>query len=202
MSFATILLLSYIWGWQDSFPGDRLVVLGLYVAAGVLGQRARAEDLREVGFGGQGLGSALAGLAPFVFSTGGAAVVLGAAAGSLHPPRVAHLPVVLLVGMAWGVAQEYGLVVIFYRGLREIAGERWARLVAPILFAILHLPNPLLTALTLIAGWVACTVYRRAPNLWALGIAHGVLSLAVSRSLPMAWTAGMRVGPGFLRFTG
>jgi len=201
VSLAAGLLLSYIWLWQGTFSGDRVLVCVLYAALGGLGHLARGEGPREIGWTGKAFGRALAGLTPFMLLVGGGAVVVGAALGSLRPPRVGHLPVLLLVAVFWGVAQEYGLVAIFYRGLVEILPEGPARWASAALFALCHVPNPALTLLTLAAGYVACSVYRRAPNLWALGVAHAVVSLAVSRSLPLAWTGGMRVGPGFLRFT-
>jgi len=201
VTLAAGLLLSYIWLWQGSFAGDRIIVLVLYAAAGALGHLARGEGPREIGWMGEAFGRALAGLTPFVLLVGGGALVVGAALGSLRQPRVGHLPVLLLVAVFWGVAQEYGLVAIFYRGLLELLPDRTARWASAALFALCHAPNPALTLLTLAAGYVACSVYRRAPNLWALGVAHAMVSLAVSRSLPLAWTGGMRVGPGFLRFT-
>ena len=202
VAFAFILLLSYIWLWQRSFEGHWLLVWLLYAAAGGLGHLARGEDPREIGWTGRAFGRALAGLTPFVLVTVGASVALGAAMGSLRPPEIDSLGLRLLKTTAWGVAQQYGLVAIFYRGLLQLLPERTARVAAAALFALFHLPNPLLTVLTLGAGWVSCTVYRRAPNLWALGLAHAIVSMVVSRSLPLAWTGGMRVGPGFLSFIG
>jgi membrane protease YdiL (CAAX protease family) len=202
VAFAFILLLSYIWLWQRSFEGHWLLLWLLYAAAGGLGHLARGEHPREIGWTGRAFGRALTGLTPFVLVTVGVAVALGAAAGSLRPPQIDSLGPRLLLGTAWGVAQQYGLVAIFYRGLLQLLPERKARVAAASLFALFHLPNPFLTLFTLGAGWVACTVYRRAPNLWALGLAHAIVSQAVSRSLPQAWTGGMRVGPGFLSFIG
>jgi membrane protease YdiL (CAAX protease family) len=58
-----------------------------------------------------------------------------------------------------------------------------------------HLPNPFLTALTLCAGWLACWLYRREPNLLVLGAVHAMISFVVINSLPASLTLRMHVGP-------
>jgi membrane protease YdiL (CAAX protease family) len=72
---------------------------------------------------------------------------------------------------------------------------------AALLFALFHLPNPLLVVVTLVAGAVSCTLYRRAPSVFVLGIAHATISFVVAYTLPTNLTHRMHVGPGYLEFS-
>lgn len=100
--------------------------------------------------------------------------------------------------IAWGAAQQYGLVCFLYQRLLEIVqSPRAATLGAAALFATCHVPNPLLLAVTLAAGVVSCTLYRREPNVFVLGLAHAAISFVIASTLPESVTHGMRVGPGY-----
>ena len=80
-------------------------------------------------------------------------------------------------------------------GLRAAVG-------AAVLFAALHLPNPLLTCLSLFAavGWREW--YRRHPNLPAVWASHFALSFAVMATQDSEWLRRMRVGAAYLYFRG
>jgi hypothetical protein len=46
----TALLLSYIWLWQDAFPGDFVVCLVFYAAIGLSSHLRRGESASDIGF--------------------------------------------------------------------------------------------------------------------------------------------------------
>jgi membrane protease YdiL (CAAX protease family) len=96
--------------------------------------------------------------------------------------------------VALGIAQQYALLGFVFRRLERVAGDGPAIALAALVFALLHLPNVWLTAVTIIWGVIACLVYRRSPNLWANGLAHGVLAALVYFALPRSVTGGLRVG--------
>jgi membrane protease YdiL (CAAX protease family) len=88
---------------------------------------------------------------------------------------------------------------VFYRRLIEALGSsRAAAAGAAILFAVFHLPNGFLMAVTLAAGAFACALYQREPNVPIIGVAHGSISFALYYALPASITGGLRVGPGYL----
>lgn len=100
----------------------------------------------------------------------------------------------------WALAQEFILQSIFFVRLESLLGSRRAVLAAAGLFAIAHMPSPLLTVLSFFGGVFFCELFRRFRNLYVLGILHGALGLTISASLPDRWLHHMRVGIGYLRF--
>ncbi len=95
----------------------------------------------------------------------------------------------------WGLFQQYVLQGFIYRRVREVTGKGFLPvLLTAALFSIVHLPNPLLTALTFIGGLVWTSVYERAPNLYALGLSHGIVSLLVMTTLPGSLIPSFSVG--------
>jgi membrane protease YdiL (CAAX protease family) len=197
----TVLLLSYLWLWQGRFPGDFWVCIVLYFGIGIGVHLPRQESASEIGFGlanfGRAMGWVVRIVGPLIVLT----VVTGWTLGSLDygPPR--SWITGLSMGILWGTAQQFGLIAVYYRLLRELLhDDRKAAFVSATVFALFHIPNPFLVGVTWVTGLIACWIYRRAPNIWALGIAHGVLSAAISGGLPERVTFGMAVGPGFWRF--
>jgi membrane protease YdiL (CAAX protease family) len=191
------LVLSYIWMWHKRFPRDDLVVSFLYFglcfashlrcgeSAGSLGLRldnwraAARQALLPVGVGV------------------GLPLVIGAALGSWHfEPRGWLLGVPWHV--AWGTAQQYGLLCLFYRRSVDVLGSaQGAALASASAFALFHVPNPLLVGVTLLGGFVSCALYRRVPNVFVLGVAHAVISTTLFSALPISMTHQLRVGPGY-----
>lgn len=102
--------------------------------------------------------------------------------------------------VVWALAQEFILQGIFFVRLESLLGSRRAVLAAAGLFAIAHLPSPVLTALSLLGGILFCELFRRFRNLYPLGIIHGALGLTIAASLPDRWLHHMRVGIGYLCF--
>jgi CAAX prenyl protease-like protein len=100
----------------------------------------------------------------------------------------------------WALAQEFILQAIFFVRLESLLSSRRAVLAAAGLFAVVHIPSPLLTVLSLCGGILFCELFRRFRNLYALGIIHGALGLTIAASLPDHWLHHMRVGIGYLRF--
>jgi len=192
------LLPSSIWGWQRAFEGASALVGVLYLGVCMLSQARRGESAAELGLRFDNLPRALGSAAVFVVPAVLVLVAAGFALESLQFSwsRAARDIPWLLV---WGTAQQYGLLGFFYRRFLEISGEeRLAAVGASVIFATFHAPNGFLVAVTLVAGMMACILYRRVPNILAIGVAHGVISFALLCSLPPEVTGGLRVGPGYL----
>lgn len=192
----TALLLSYIWVWQRAFPGAFVVCLVLYLAIGAAGHRRRHESARDLGFRLDNARAASWNALPVLLALVAASLLAGAVLGSWYFPSPVLSALLLVQGWLWGTLQEYGLLCVFYRRLVEISGsDAWAMPIAGALFAMFHWPNPFLVALTIVAGTVACWLYRREPNVPVLGAVHAAVSFVNYHALPLWLTLGDHVGP-------
>ena len=98
----------------------------------------------------------------------------------------------------WTLQQEFILQSIFFVRLEATLGPRRAVIAAAALFALVHIPSPVLTVLSFCGGVLFCELFRRWRNLYPLGIIHGALGLTIAASLPDKWLHHMRVGIGYL----
>jgi membrane protease YdiL (CAAX protease family) len=98
----------------------------------------------------------------------------------------------------WSLQQEFILQSIFFLRLEAALGPRPAVIAAAALFALVHIPSPVLTLLSFCGGVLFCEMFRRYRNLYPLGIIHGALGLTIAASLPDKWLHHMRVGIGYL----
>jgi len=196
------LVLSYTWNWQGAFPGHAQLVVLLYFGIGLASHLRRGETARQIGVRLDNWRAALRNTLPLVAIALFVPLALGAAFDTWHFPSWQRALASLPWTIAWGTAQQYGLVCILYRRLLEIVQGPWAATVcAAALFAVFHTPNPLLMVVTLIAGVASCTLYRREPNVFVLGVAHAAVSYVISGAFPLSVTHGMHVGPAYFWFS-
>jgi membrane protease YdiL (CAAX protease family) len=101
----------------------------------------------------------------------------------------------------WSLAQQFLLQGYFLTRLtRVIPSATVAAAIAATIFALAHLPNPILTLLTLIWGMAACLVFLKARNIWTLAIAHAIFGICVAVTIPATTIHNMRVGRGYLTY--
>ena len=120
----------------------------------------------------------------------------------LHPP-FGSKPFFMSIGgyFVWALLQQFLLQCFFLgRLLRLVSHKGTAVVIAGVLFASAHVPNPVLFVATLVWGIAACALFVQYRNLYSLGIVHWILGLAVAVSAPDALNHHMRVGLGYVRF--
>ena len=101
----------------------------------------------------------------------------------------------------WTGVQQFLLQGVFLlRFLRLIPRPGAAAFTASALFAVAHLPNPVLTPITFIWGFAACLLFLRYRNIYSLMIAHAILGITVAITIPGPLDHNMRVGLGYLRY--
>jgi len=192
------LLLSFIWGWEEAFPGSRIVVFILYFGLGALRHARLREMPSDLGLGVRDWRPALRNITILVVPVSAVVLAIGAALGSLHFPSWERSLLGLAWVAIWGIAQQYGLLCFFYRGFVEILkSPGFATAASAVIFAVFHAPNPFLMVVTLGAGVIACVLYRLSPNVILIGVAHGAISYVLYYALPESITHGLRVGPGY-----
>lgn len=103
--------------------------------------------------------------------------------------------------VVWSFAQQFLLQSYFlYRFRQLLSNEKWAAIAAAGIFAAAHLPNPILTPVTLVWGLCACFVFLRHRNLYPLAITHAMLGICLAVTVPGPVIHNMRVGLGYLRY--
>ena len=101
----------------------------------------------------------------------------------------------------WSFVQQFLLQGYFlFRFLRLLPRREWAAVAAATMFAAAHLPNPILTPITLIWGLCACFLFLRFRNVFPLAVAHALLGITVAVTVPGPVVHNMRVGLGYLRY--
>jgi hypothetical protein len=103
--------------------------------------------------------------------------------------------------LIWALMQQFLLQIYFLgRLMRWFPGRIKPVLAAAGLFCLAHLPNPILTPVTLVWGIAACLLFLRYRNIFMLGVAHGILGLCVAVIVPNSIQHHMRVGIGYFRY--
>jgi hypothetical protein len=101
----------------------------------------------------------------------------------------------------WAAVQQFLLQCFFLsRLLRLLPNAKSAAAAAAGLFAIAHLPSPILTPITLIWGFGACLIFLRYRNLYPLAMAHAILGISIAITIPGHVDHNMRVGLGYLNY--
>jgi hypothetical protein len=106
-----------------------------------------------------------------------------------------------LAYIVWALMQQFILQDFFLARLMRLVPTRAAAVVAAgALFALAHVPNPILVVATLVWGIIACALFLRYRNLYVLGLAHAILGMCLAVTIPNAMHHQMRVGLGYLRW--
>lgn len=100
--------------------------------------------------------------------------------------------------MVWGGAQQWILQTVVLREAQRSTSRRAGILLAALLFAAVHLPNPFLTAVTFVSGLAWCATYTRYPNILPLACSHALGTLAILYAFDPILTGRLRVGYSYL----
>jgi len=126
--------------------------------------------------------------------------------GGLAPHDGLPPMLILFIQTYWGYAlwtfvQQFLMQCFFLpRMLRVLPSPTSAAFATAALFALAHLPNPILAPVTLLWGFAACLIFLRYRNLYPLGMAHAIFGIALAITIPGPVLHNMRVGLGYLRY--
>jgi hypothetical protein len=162
---------------------------------------ARHDGWTALGLGRKGLIQSL-WIVPVALVLSAFAIFIAWRTQTLH--RLHGPTPILLHGwgyIVWSLMQQFLLQSYFLlRFLRLLPGKAAPIIAATGIFALAHLPNPILTPITLLWGAISCLLFLRYRNIYALGIAHGILGLSLAVTVPNSLHHHMRVGLGYLRY--
>lgn len=122
--------------------------------------------------------------------------------GTLHAPITPTLFAKRFIGyIVFACIQQFLLQDFFL--LRLLAGGRTRRnavLAAATIFAVAHLPSPILAVLTFVWGVIATAWFLRYRSLYALAVAHMILGVTLAICIPGPTIRNMRVGLSYLTY--
>jgi len=187
------VVLSYTWILAPRLPGEAERATIAIVVVLALWHDVRA---RQWGFDWRALVPGLGAATLFTIPLALILLAAGAAAGTLHnrPNFLGTLGVLAL----WGGAQQWILQTVILPEARRATGRWRGVIIAALLFASVHLPNPMLSTVTLAGALGWCAIYDRYPNVVPLALSHAFGTLAILYAFDDRITGGLRIGHAFL----
>jgi membrane protease YdiL (CAAX protease family) len=188
----------YIWKWQAASPRSWWI-LATWLALSAL---LRRDTPKTLGWRADNLWAATRKAVPFFAIASLAICGAGLFLGMLQR-LPAHLiePRRFIGYLAFCLLQQVALNSFLTDRLLGYFEQAWpAAVLAGVLFAALHWPNPVLVPLTLVGGMAMSWLFARERNILPLALGQAILGALVWWAFPLAWHHSMRVGPGYWAF--
>lgn len=102
----------------------------------------------------------------------------------------------------WAFLQQILLQDFFLRRFLAVLPGRpmMSAICAATIFAVAHLPNPVLTPVTFVWGLLACVLFLHYRNLIPLALTHALFGIVLATAIPRPVIRNMRVGLGYLTY--
>lgn len=187
------IILGYTWVLAPVTPGATAHLVTLAVL-GLAGWRAARTG--EWGLRRPELLRAIPGAMAFTVPAVAAVYLAGSLAGTLQDRESRGAELAFLV--AWAAGQQFALQTVLLREAQAATSRRMGVVMAAVVFGVLHLPNPFLAPVTLLAALAWCWMYDRHPNWLPLALSHALLTVAILYCLDPRLTGRLRIGRAYL----
>jgi hypothetical protein len=144
-----------------------------------------------------------AGIEAAIFFGIAIAIVLAIAFARGTPHHVAWRAVAehLWSYFAFCLLQQVALNSLVNNRAISLFSRAWlSSLVAGLVFASAHWPNPVLVPITLVGGVAMAWLFRRNRNILTLAFGQAVVGSLLALAFPAVWIHNLRVGPGYYRW--
>ena len=124
----------------------------------------------------------------------------GLALGAAGSPLRVVSPSRFAVYFGFCLIQQVALSSYLVNRLLSFCSPPVASAAAGAIFALMHLPNPVLVPATLVGGAAMAWLFSRNRNILPLALAQAIAGAIISWAFPQLWIHSMRVGPGYINF--
>jgi membrane protease YdiL (CAAX protease family) len=184
------LLEAALWSERPQQYWWALATLFTVVVLTALGGRSP----NQLGIGLRGLGRAWR-VIPIAMLAGALLLGLAIVIGTLHPLNRSTVPVMRGSAYAiWSLVQEFLAQSFFFVRLEQTMTRRRAVIANAAIFAVAHIPNPILMPATFLVGLAFTEAFRRYRNIYPIAVAHAMLGLSLAATIPYSWPHHMKVG--------
>jgi hypothetical protein len=192
-----VLVPAFIWNLQFRWPRSWLV-FPVWLTLSFLVHR---DTPRTLGWRADNLAAATRRALLFFAAFAAGLLLLAAALGTIQPPPI-HLFSLrrLALYLAFCLLQQVALQSFLNNRLLAVCSNRViSSLLAGIIFAAAHWPNPVLVPTTLLGGAAMAWLFARERNILPLVIGQALISSLLWMCFPVEWHHRMRVGSGYDR---
>lgn len=191
------LVPAFIWDFQFRWPRS-WIVFPVWLTLSFL---AHQDSPKTLGWRADNFWAATRPAFVFFVALAAVLLLLAVSLGTIQP-----LPLHLLslrriaLYLAFCLLQQVALQSFLNNRLLAVCSNRGvSSLLAGIIFAAAHWPNPVLVPITLIGGTALAWLFARERNILPLVIAQALIGSLLWVCFPVEWHHRMRVGPGYYR---
>jgi len=192
-----LLILLFIWRWQFTHF-EMWSVFPVWIVASFLLHR---DTPRTLGWRADNLKPAA--IEAVIFFGAAITALLAIAFARGMPRHLAWQAVAehLWTYFAFCLLQQVALNSLVNNRAISLFSRAWlSSLVAGLVFASAHWPNPVLVPITLVGGIAMAWLFRRNRNVLTLALGQAVVGSLLAWAFPAVWIHNLRVGPGYYRW--
>ena len=191
------LLPAFIWDFQFRWPRS-WIVFPVWLTVSFLAHR---DTPKRLGWRADNLWASTKPALVFFAVFAAVLFLLAVALGTVQPPPP-NLFSARRMGLylAFCLLQQVALQSFLNNRLLALSSNRrLTSLLAGVIFAATHWPNPVLVPVTLVGGTAMAWLFARERNILPLVIGQALIGSLLWVCFPVEWHHRMRVGPGYHR---